>query len=355
MSFKNFEVFIFIIAYTLSLFPQKMYSQQESKNIFRKVLNYIDKIADNRNVSTDTLYVARPTLPWTVRLRYDMKGNYFETHYNSEAGVKSDFYMENNLNTSFGVSANYRGLSVALSINPQKIAKKTRDTEFNFNYYNNRFGIDLGYADVKHFKASVNYEDLWKSDKYKDNLDGTTLNAVTINAYYVFNGRKFSYPAAFSHAWIQRKSAGSFIVGASFYSGNLHTDINKTPIEVLKKWPSIVEHFTMKNISIGAGYAYNYVPNRHWLIHVSLQPGIMLWKNYNYNLIDTKTFKKSENFEVPRRFFDTSVTARLGATYSWNKYFIGLTSVGFYDHIGNRTENNLGYRWKIRTYLGVRL
>lgn len=321
----------------------------------KKLLNVVDRIADGRKVSTDTAYVARPVQPWTIKARINMKGNFVESHYHPKSGNNEDFYMENNLNTTFGVSANYRGLSLSLSVNPSKLSGKNRDSEIGINYYSNRFGMDIAYTNVQHFKASADYGDLWKSDSNKEDWPGTALKAYSANFYYVFNGRRFSYPAAFSQSWIQRKSAGSIIAGASFYYGNIHTDLDRTPMDVLTSWHSVVPDLNMAYVSVGAGYAYNYVPNRHWLLHASVLPSIMLWKDYNYDLVFTDTFGEAVNCQLPKRFTDTSITGRLAVTYFWKQYFIGFTSVGFMDNVGDSVERFSGYRWNIRTYFGVRL
>ena len=44
---------------------------------------------------------------------------------------------------------------------------------------------------------------------------------LTLNAYYAFNGRRFSYPAVFSQSWMQKRSCGSLMLGASFMGGVL--------------------------------------------------------------------------------------------------------------------------------------
>ena len=45
-----------------------------------------------------------------------------------------------------------------------------------------------------------------------------------LNLYYIFNNRRFSYPAAFSQSTNQRRSAGSFIIGFSVSAHNLDFD-----------------------------------------------------------------------------------------------------------------------------------
>ena len=50
-----------------------------------------------------------------------------------------------------------------------------------------------------------------------------------LNLYYIFNNRRFSYPAAFSQSTNQRCNAGSFIAGFSVSTHNLNFDYTKLP------------------------------------------------------------------------------------------------------------------------------
>ena len=44
------------------------------------------------------------------------------------------------------------------------------------------------------------------------------VKTLNVNAFYVFNYRRFSYPAAFSQSYIQRRSAGSFLLAIRLYA-----------------------------------------------------------------------------------------------------------------------------------------
>ncbi|MBQ8127243.1 MAG: DUF4421 family protein [Prevotella sp.] len=41
------------------------------------------------------------------------------------------------------------------------------------------------------------------------------LQTLNVNGYYIFNRRHFSYPAAFAHSYVQRRSAGSLVLAVS--------------------------------------------------------------------------------------------------------------------------------------------
>ena len=75
------------------------------------------------------------------------------------------------------------------------LAGKYHDYEFNFRSYGKRFGFDFAYQDAKNFTGWHEHEGMEHIDLPEDVLSVKTLN---MNAFYVFNHRRFSYPAAFS-------------------------------------------------------------------------------------------------------------------------------------------------------------
>lgn len=338
-------------------------SEMPTKSKLEVLWNMMDSVLLEKKVNTDTAYVARPDEAWTVKVRYDRKSTFFVNNEKFN-GEMNKYFFENDVNSSISASINYRGLSFAMSLNPKKFLGLTSDTEINFNYYNNRFGFDITYSNVKRFHGSSDYSDLWFRGEELDYWGNSRLKSYSANAYYVFSGRRFSYPAAFSHSWIQKKSAGSLIAGASFYSGKLDFDLNSLDAEQAKDLIYMSSQTRMAFVALNLGYAYNYVPNPHWLIHASFTPGLMLWKNYETDVVDLNvdeqtnevgyTFRETQG--IPKRFFDCTGIARLGLTYSWDKYFAGVTGVAQFEHVGDSNQFTIfGCRWKVRGYVGFRL
>ena len=93
------------------------------------------------------------------------------------------------------------------------------------------------------------------------------VKTLNLNAFYVFNSHRFSYPAAFSQSYIQRLSAGSFLLAASGMGQHATLD-----------WDQEMK-LKMTNIGLGAGYGYNYVPGQGWLLHISGLPTFIVYSN----------------------------------------------------------------------------
>ena len=103
------------------------------------------------------------------------------------------------------------------------------------------------------------------------------MNVVNVAAYYTFNHRRFSFPAALYQNYYQRRSAGSWLAGASFQGGSI-----KTTAELVERSPQAPDvHLTFANIALGGGYGYNLVLGRRsqWLLHLSALPSAVLYKH----------------------------------------------------------------------------
>lgn len=85
------------------------------------------------------------------------------------------------------------------------------DYEFNFEYHGNMISFDLDYQSATSLTGDINFGNI-------DHLDEDALTMKTFNlvAYYVFNHRHFSFPAAFYQNYIQKRSAGSWLLGLNF-------------------------------------------------------------------------------------------------------------------------------------------
>lgn len=157
------------------------------------------------------------------------------------------------------------------------------------------------------------------------------------NEYLCPNSRRFSYPAAFSQSYIQRQSAGSFLLAVSGQGQNATLD-----------WQ---EEMQMKitNIGIGAGYGYNYVPKQGWLLHISALPTFIVYSNTSMTFGDNRV---SLHYHFP----ETITTGRGAAVYQWSNKFAGMSMVFNFTNVGN--EENLSIhniKWRIRTFFGLRI
>ena len=99
--------------------------------------------------------------------------------------------------------------------------------EFNLSLYSAQIGIDLFYKKTGNDYKIKNIDLGNKiSSKNINNLEfnGFEASIKGFNLYYIFNHHKFSYPAAFSQSTIQRKSAGSMLIGIGVTNHSIGVD-----------------------------------------------------------------------------------------------------------------------------------
>ena len=286
----------------------------------------------NRNKGIDTAYILRPQTKWTVVGRINVSGAKIETegidnglHFNSE--MKADY------KSTLSVAVSYLGISLSASLNPAKLMGKYRDYELNFNSYGKRFGFDIIYQNAKNFTGRHDHDGMERIELPADMLKVKTLN---VNAFYVFNSSRFSYPAAFSQSYIQRRSAGSFLLAASGQGQHASLD-----------WEQKMQ-LKVTNIGIGAGYGYNYVPRQGWLLHISALPTFIVYSKTSMTFGD-------DRIPLSYHFPECIITSRGSVVRQWSNKFLGLSMVFNYTNIGNEDKLAVyNVKWRVRTFFGLR-
>ena len=286
-----------------------------------------------RKGDIDTAYIMRPRTKWTVKARFNLSGATIESEgIENGQHFKSEMTADYKSTLSMGIS--YLGISLNTALNPAKLLGKYNDYELNINSYGNRFGWDFIFQNAHNFTGWHDHEGMERIELPADMLSVKTLN---LNAYYAFNGRRFSYPAAFSQSYIQRRSAGSFLLAASGMGQQAKLD-----------WNQKME-LKMTNIGMGAGYGYNYVPAQGWLLHISGLPTFIVY---------SKTSMTFGDYRVPLHYHfpEVIITGRGAVVRQRGNKFYGLSMVYNFTNIGNEESLALhNQKWRIRAFFGLRL
>ena len=287
----------------------------------------------------DTNFVIRPEGKLTLKLRLNQTGNDFHAK-----GTVNGFYSEADLKTShkttMSIGASYRGISAAVAINPAKMKGLYKDYEFNLNYYSSRLSLDFSY------QRSETLAGDFTGDRGDLRLESgeALLKVLNIAGYYTFNHRRFSYPAAFTQSYIQRRSAGSWLVGFSYQGGSI-----KTNDELKERSPNAPDvSINVGHIGIGGGYGYNWVLGKRWLLHFSMMPTFVV---YNRNKFTTNgERKKAKNMRFNMIFNEHVAVVR----HFSSRYYLGATLVMnnsvFDDDVVVVNQN----KWRARAFVGLR-
>ena len=308
----------------------------------KQIRTHIDSALTARyyRIPYDTNYVVRPEGNLTLKVKVNQTGNDFHAK-GTVNGIYSKADLHTSYKTTMSIDVSYRGLSASLSINPAKMSGAYKDYEFNFNYYSSRLSLDLSYQRSESLAG-----DIWFNDNPGRLESGeATMKVLNVAAYYTFNHRRFSFPAAFNQSYIQRQSAGSWLAGISYQGGSI-----KTTDALIERNPNAPEtRIYVGHLGIGGGYGYNWVIGHKWLLHFSMLPTFVVYNRNNMTV-------RGERKEAQHMRFNMIFNERAAVVYNFSpRYFAGATLVMnnsvFDDDVVVVNQN----KWRARVSLGMRL
>ena len=223
--------------------------------------------------------------------------------------------------------------------------------EFNLSLYSAQIGIDLFYKKTGNDYKIKNIDLGNKiSSKNINNLEFNVFEASIkgFNLYYIFNHHKFSYPAAFSQSTIQRKSAGSMLIGIGVTNHSIGVDWDNME-NLLKEKLNITnqavldssirfERIKYTDISLSCGYAYNWAFAHNWLLagSLSLAIGYKHSKGNTNNTSGTNTSFSLQNFNLDG-------IGRFGLVWNNKRWYAGSSAIlhGYNYHKKQFSTNNI--------------
>jgi hypothetical protein len=331
---RNKQIFLGLVAVSLFVGTALPAEAQKVFGINRNVDSVLTLLS--RKADVDTNYITRSQSKWTVIGRFNVSGARIKAK-----GMENGQHFESQLSADYKsvlcIGVNYRGLAVSLALNPAKLLGKYRDYELNFQSYSPRMGCDISYQDAHNFSGWHEMEGVRRELTTSDDM--FKLRTLNVNGYYVFSPRRFSYPAAFAHSYIQRRSAGSFLLAAS--GQGQHGQVNNEGQKV---------DFKMTHIAIGAGYGYNYVPARSWLFHISFLPTYIVYSHSSFTVGDS-------HIPLRHHFPEGIITTRAAIVKQiGSNMFAGFSGVYNLTRVGNEDQLSiLNQKWRTRIYFGFRL
>ena len=327
---------------TTILFCAMMLEASAQKLTHQQKRERMDSVLTARYYKTpyDTNYVVRPGGQLTLKVRMNQTGNTFHAK-----GTVNNVYSKADLSTShkttFSLAAIYRGIGVGVAINPDKWKGIYKDYEFNLNYYSSSISLDLSYQRSESLSGDIVGD---RGDQCLESGD-VTMKVLNLAAYYTFNHRHFSFPAAFTQSYIQRRSTGSWLAGISYQGGSI-----KTTDELKARNPDAPDvRIYVGHVGIGGGYGYNWVLGKKWLLHISLLPTFVVYNRNNMTVNDVRK-------EAQRMRFNMIFNERAAVVYNISpRYFSGATLVmnnSVFDDDAVVVNQN---KWRFRAFMGMRL
>lgn len=364
--------------------------QGEKGSKVRNLLGKAKDFADARSKKdVDTLYIENPDRPWRISLDsylsqsdLEMKSTIDGTAVFSdvEGNLECRPRIRTDVSASVGVRVGYKGFAAHYAYSVA--GDKGRD--FSISGSGTWYCAHLRLHEFKTSEPRVTSEGKFiLGDEATPNWQSYTGNwilsspikarTVVADGYYIFNKRRFSYKAAYRQSVIQKRSAGSWLAGAMFYYSDFRYDndvnadliVSMGDVGRIKQWQA----------NVGAGYGYNFVPAKGWLISAMAMPMLTLYnrvKTYqfdsNYRQMALDEEEHDDDDLLPKDYrisqmgtesrnsrISLNFNARLSVTYNWSRYFACVNGQ-FYnfryhhkDHRGNLND------WYANATIGVRL
>lgn len=346
-------------------------AQSDSTHTFMGRLHQVQQYLDDKAKSkVDPKYIEVPDKPWRVILRYKENGVDVDYEHsvdfpatNERAEWKLSF--EPPVASSVGFWVGYRGTGFSYSKSLTKNAGRyysfsTTGAKYGFNFRLRRFKTDDAEFSGKGYKDGQ--LDGEPYDTAFSMPSPVWIRSVYVNGYYVFNGRRYSQAAAYNQSVIQRHSAGSFLLGATWYQSSF--DYSDMANGYFMIFGDGISRIKVHQANLGVGYGYNWVPLRGLVVNAMVMPTVSVYNrvkvykyDFNYYLApqepvddygewdkETKLWANGkedkpltmikegandiyywdEGSETSYSALQLNLDLRLGIAYNWSNYFIGL-------------------------------
>lgn len=321
----------------------------------RKCLTILLLTFTLESVAADSLSVDKPKQGWLARLVdsfSEVDTNYVEPqHYNWALMLQSintyDYYRlsttddNNHQSISFAPTIGLRVgpyfgwrwvfLGYTIDLRNLNFFSGKRKLEIDGSIYSSRFGADIFYRrSVDDYKIRrVDFGEGIKSTALEGvDFNGLNVNITGFNLYYIFNYKRFSYPAAFAQSTCQKISCGSWMVGIGYTNNDIEFDYKRLEEiarerlgqEVKLDSGLMFNSVKYRDISGSVGYAYNWVFARNCLLSASLSMALA----YKTSRGETERENK-EGFDFNN--FNIDGIGRFGIVWNNTKWYAGASAI----------------------------
>lgn len=279
----------------------------------------------------DTTYVTPNYYNFTAMLQQTFLVNAYSISGKNADGDKQQINLHSKPRLTVGPYIGWHWFFLGYNFDIVRAYKSNKSTQFNFSIYSSTFGADIIYQKNNGDFTIDDIEGFGKqNDKKTRNVefDGLKTSIRSINVYYIFNHKRFSYPAAYSQSTIQKRSCGTWKLGFIYSHQTLDFDHNRFASLLIQNSENSVgiydelkfDKINYYDYSINLGYAYNWVFAPRFLCSVSLAPAV------GYKFAKGESFE-SRDLLFKRRNLNFDAVGRLGLVWNTNRMFAGASAV----------------------------
>ena len=337
-------------------------AEAKGKPVLLQPLYWVKTLIDSSAVATiDRHYIEQPKPAWAIEARTTLNQATLkmETTWENDPGMDdTHLWTKSNsgLSTSVGLWIGYRGYGLGYS---KEIGHTTGST-LSFGAMGGSFGLNMRINSYNSDMPDIYIDGVNMSNYESDDdrlEDPIKVRSFFLDGYYMLNGKHFSYAAAYDNSLIQKRSAGSIVVGGMYCHSR--ADYSADSNWVLAVLMKSVGKVKSTQACLGAGYAYNWVPARGWLVSVMAMPMLTLYNrttkyiydldisnpyvgaeelanmsedNFDDFLFDENTVitMSDEREEKTGNSIKPNFDARMSVVYNYNRWYLRV--YGHYNH-----------------------
>lgn len=308
---------------------------RKKQDVFHRIGSFFTRYFRDFN-ETDTSYIEPQHYNYAFMLQ---NTNTYETYkLESKSGQSISFAPQPTYRV--GPYFGWRWIFLGYTFDISHLSNDHKKTEIDLSLYSNLVSLDLYYrktgTDYKIREVELSGDIDTKSLKGLP-FDGLNVGIIGFDLYYIFNHKRFSYPAAFSQSTVQRKSCGSPLVGIGYTRHSISFDFDRLQevvdanLQEAQTNPDATklddglrfDKVRYANIAISGGYAYNWVPARNWLVASSLS--LALGYKYSSGDLQRDATTSLRDFSFKNLAFDG--TWRFGIVWNNTKWFAGMSTI----------------------------
>lgn len=283
----------------------------------------------------DTNYYHSYTDKLTTRLYSSVKYANFSI-VDQDLRESLSYKVNNKIMLGFGANYSVFGLNIAFNLpfNDRDVDKygQTEYLDLQTHLYLRKYVIDFYLQRYQGFyldNSESMFDKLMITDSFPKRPDIRIVDAG-LSVQYVLNSRKFSYRAAYIQNEWQKKSAGSFIIGASFFFVMVKGDSTVIPTQVIPHdfaGGMNYDKSTQISFGINAGYTHTFVAWKKYFLVVGLSVGPALG-NTSVHETDMNLVTKSGVT------INLNALGRTSLGYNSDKFYVGVFYIN--QVIGNK-------------------
>lgn len=260
----------------------------------------------------DTTYVVGTGRRWKVRLVTDLWTDSYLLKFSKHKPI----VMTTDPVVHTGLYLQYMAVSIGYAVDIGNVIfnRPISNNKFNFGFSCGLFSADFTYVSNT---GGTHLRRFGENPEHKNihvYFPGLKMNTVDTDIIFFLNHRKYSQVAAYSFGRIQKRRAGTAILGYSYSSQNIDMDFNQLPADFIEKVPPAERqlNFRYRNYNFLAGYAYNWPVGKHLLFNVTAYPALGV------------SFSDRTIGEGKHTMFSLGVRGQAAVVYNHKDFFAGL-------------------------------